>query len=262
MLQALINSKELLLIFAGIIVILAVVFEVSFQIGRFNRTKVDAANKAEVSTIQITILGILGLLLAFTFSMAATRFDLRQQFVVEEVNAISTTYLRAQLLPEPQKDAIQNLLRQYVDTRIEAVYGGKLRESLAKSEVILGHLWSQTVSIDQKKIAPVILALFVNSLNSVIDLNTSRVSALEIRVPALILLLLLACGGMATVVTGYGCGLRNRRNIIPVSMILLLLAIVLIMIIDLNQPKAGFIRVRQQSMINLQQDLKVNPLIK
>ena len=256
MLQALFDSKELWLIFVGIIVILAVVFEVSFQIGRFNRTKVDAINKAEVSTIQIAILGILGLLLAFTFSMATTRFDLRQQFVVEEANAISTTYLRAQLLPEPQKAAIQNLLRQYVDTRIEAVYGGKLRASLAHSEVILGHLWSQTVSIDQKKVTPVIMVLFVNSLNNVIDLHTSRVAAYEIRVPYLILLLLLSCGIMATVVTGYGCGLRNRRNLIPVSMILLLLAIVLLMIVDLNQPKYGFIRVSQQSMINLQQNLK------
>ncbi len=260
MLHALMNSKDLWLVFVGIIVILAITFEISYKIGRYNRPKVDAVNRAEVSTIQIAILGILGLLLAFTFSMATTRFDLRQQFVVEEANAISTTYLRAELLPEPQKTAIQNLLRQYVDTRIEAVYGGKLRASLAQSEVILNHLWSQTVSIDQKKITPVIMALFINSLNSVIDLHTTRVAAYEIRVPYLILLLLLSCGVMATVVTGYGCGLRNRRNIIPVSMILLLLAIVLLMIVDLDQPKYGFIRVSQQSMITLQQNLKENHL--
>ncbi len=104
--------------------------------------------------------------------------------LLSEANAIGTTYLRAAMLPEPMRTDTRNLLREYVDVRLEAVQPGKLEQSLSRSEELHERLWSEAVAAAEKDRSP-ITGLFIQSLNEVIDLHAKRVMAgLGSRIPA------------------------------------------------------------------------------
>ncbi|MCF6159595.1 MAG: hypothetical protein E3K32_13730 [wastewater metagenome] len=89
-----------------------------------------------------------------------------------------------------------------------------------------------------------------------IDFHDKRMAAFENRVPKMVLILLFTCGTITVLVTGYGCGLGNRRNFVPAAMMSIILVMVILVIMDLDRPEQGFIRVDQQSLIRLQQSLK------
>jgi hypothetical protein len=251
---------DLWLIFVCTVAFFLLAFEGGFRFGRLIRTRIDETAKSWISTIDAAILGILALLLGFTFSMSLSRFDLRKQLVIEEANAIGTTYLRAQLLPEPYMTEISDLLRQYVDVRLEGTKPGKLHYAIVKSEQLHNQLWLRAVDISKKVSSPIIVLLFLNSLNEMIDLHDERMSAFENRVPKMVLILLFICGTITVLVTGYGCGLGNRRNFVPAAMMSIILAMVILVIMDLDRPERGFIRVSQQSLTRLQQSLNPGPI--
>lgn len=256
----LLYSIDLWMIFICMITFFFLAFEGGFRCGRVLRTTVDETAKTWISTIDAAILGILALLLGFTFSMSLSRFDLRKQLVIEEANAIGTTYLRAQLLPEPYMTEISDLLRQYIDVRLEGTKPEKFHDAIVKSEQLHNQLWLRAVDISKKVSSPVMVALFLNSLNEMIDLHDKRLSAFENRIPQMVLLLLFVCGTMTVLVTGYGCGLGNRRNLVPAAMMSIILTMVILVIMDLDLPQRGFIRISQQSMIRLQQSLNPGPV--
>jgi hypothetical protein len=122
------------LIFIITSVIFFVATEVGFRVGRIRRSSVDETTKSQITTFQGAILGLIGLLLAFITSMALSRFEERKQMVVEESNAIGTAYLRAQLLPEPEKTEISRLLQQYIDVRLEGARTGNVQDTITQSE--------------------------------------------------------------------------------------------------------------------------------
>ncbi|MCF6153644.1 MAG: hypothetical protein E3K36_00005 [Candidatus Brocadia sp.] len=187
--------------------------------------------------------------------MSLSRYDLRKQLVLEEANAIGTTYLRAQLLPEPHRTEISGLLRQYIDARIEGIQPGKFHDAIVKSERLHNQLWLRAVDISKKVSSPMIVSLFLNSLNEMIDLHAKRLDAFENCVPQIVLLLLFICGAMTILVTGYGCGLGNQRNFVPAAMMSVVLVVIILVIMDFDRPREGFIKVSQHSMIRLQQSL-------
>jgi hypothetical protein len=113
-----------------------------------------------VGAIIAAILGLLAFLLAFTFGMAASRFDTRRELVLDEANAIGTTYLRAALLPEPHRTEIRSLLRDYVDLRLQAAQPEMTVPALAGSEELQGRLWAQAVIVGEKNPTP-ITGLFI-----------------------------------------------------------------------------------------------------
>ena len=98
--------------------------EPGFRLGRRKRPAVDEDARSQIITIQGAMLGLLALLLGFTFSMAMSRFEVRKQQILDESNAIGTTYLRAQLMPEPQRKEVSDLLRQYVEVRLQFYRAG------------------------------------------------------------------------------------------------------------------------------------------
>lgn len=124
-----------------------------------------------------SILGLLAFLLAFTFGLAAARFEARRQTVLEEANAIGTTYLRARLLPDPERTESAKLLREYVDVRLpdsrQKNTSQAITQAITRSEELQEQLWSQAIAAAEKK-PTVVTGLFVQSLNEVIDLHAKR----------------------------------------------------------------------------------------
>jgi hypothetical protein len=200
---------------------------------------------------------LLAFMLAFTFGLAGSRFEARRQVLLSEVNAIGTTYLRAAMLPEPMRTESRNLLREYVDARLEAVQQpDKLEQALSKSEELHNKLWSVAVAATEKDRSP-ITGLFVQSLNEVIDLHATRIMAgLRSRVPGVIWMVLYLLAILSMVMMGYQSGLANSRRSIAAIAVIIGFASVLFLIADLDRPAQGTLHVSQQAMIDLRESMK------
>jgi uncharacterized membrane protein SirB2 len=255
----LLYGKSELAIFLGFLFSLILAGEGGYWLGRRKRHSFEEATKPQFSTIQGSVLGLLALLLAFTFGMAQSRFEFRQREVLEESNAIGTAYLRTRLLPELYRTDAANLLRQYVDARLEfyeaRMDSTKLSAAIGTSEQVQRKLWSQAIAASAQDPRSVSIALYLQSLNEVIDVHSKRVAAFRNRVPEIVLVLLLAVGILAMAVTGYGWAQGNRPHRLLTGILSILIALVVLVIMDLDRPRRGLIRVSQQSMIDLRDSL-------
>lgn len=205
---------------------------------------------------------MLALLITFSFSMASSRFDARRVLLLEEVNAIGTTYLRAQLLPEPHRTEVAGLLREYVDVRLDFYAAGidreKLRQVYDRTAQLHNRLWDHAVAVAEQDQRAVTTGLFIETLNHVIDLHTKRWAAMMSRVPLPISMMLVFVAMAAVGFMGYSAGMAGRRNLIVTTTMSFLVAIVITVIVDLNRPRQGFIGYSQQSMIDLRDSMDKN----
>lgn len=253
------NQSEILTLLV-LIALLLTAGETGYRIGRRAQSNINEATKSHISVIQGTIVGLLSLLLSFTLAMAVSRFDTRKQLVVEEANAIGTAFLRARLLPEPSRAEVADLLRLYVDTRIETTQPGQDERSTKalheRAAQLQQQLWALGVDAAGKDERAVTTGLFVQALNDVIDVKEKRTIALSNHVPESVLLLLLVGAVLAASTVGYACGLGKSRRTVVQWALSLLIALVIFVIIDLDRPRLGLIRISQKSMIDLKDSMQ------
>jgi hypothetical protein len=250
---------DLGILFAVLLVSLLVAAEIGFLLGRRARSDIDEQTRSQMTTIQAAVLGMLALLMGFTFSMSTQRYEIRKQLVLEESNAIGTTFLRAQLLPEAQRRDASELLRRYVDIRLEFYRAGidpvLLRQASDKTERTHRDLWSHAMAVGEKDPRAVTAGLFIQSLNEMIDLHAKRMAALENHVPEVVFILLYLVSIIALGMLGYGCGLGGRRSLLMAMTTAFLIAFVILIIMDLDRPRRGLVQVSQQRLIELQESL-------
>jgi len=200
------------------------------------------------------MLGLLALIIGFTFAMALTRFEARRDAIVKEANAIGTTALRARLLPAPISTESLKLLKDYMQIRLDVIASGSsLIESngaIDRSNAIQEALWQQAKAMVAKDNGMVPTGLFIQALNEMIDDQATRLAALRNRVPNVVLL---GLSGIAVIVAGfagYVSGFDTKRTRPPVYIMGLLVASVIFLILDLDRPSSGFIRNDQRPMID------------
>ncbi len=234
--------------------------EFGFQAGRFVQTRTDSEVKSLTGSIQASILGLLALLLGFTFSMSMQRFDNRSMALIAETNAIGTALLRAELLPEQYRSQVDELFRNYLELRVSI---GKIdltrsSERAAFNEQVVAvqnQLWTLAVAATNDDPRAVTTGTFVKSLNDLIDSQGKRNALLQLHVPEIVLLLLflvfISSGGML----GYSAGLSGKRILAPIILVSLLITLIVFIIIDLDRPKRGLIQVNQQFMVDLRDSM-------
>jgi hypothetical protein len=209
--------------------------------------------KEPFGILQGALLGLVGLLLAFGLSLAVSRYEARRANVVSEANAIGTTYLRAQTLPEPIRSRSLDLLVRYTRSAIrlsDHVPGSaEAADAAAAEERIQRQLWS--LAGDALELAPTASAprLYVETLNEMIDEETVRVAALSNRVPTAVLVLevlgsALALGLLAAYLAIAG------RGVLAVTLASALVAFLLLVTADLDRPTRGMIRVPDTVLAN------------
>lgn len=212
-----------------------------------------------VGTMVGASLAFLGFLLAFIVGIAVNIFNERRAIVVDEANAIGTTYLRAEYLDEPFSTEARQLLSEYVDVRLAALDQNKLVASINRSEEIHQELWSQVVILAKADPTPT-TALYISSLNEVIDIHSERFNiSLEVRVPPAILLGLYVVSMLSMILIGLQDSYSTKRNIIAPIMMVLILSLVFVLITDLERSHQGLMQVSQQPLIVLQQQLQIKP---
>ena len=222
------------------------------RLGRWRRERGKA--KLEVSAAMAgATMGLLAFMLAFTFNAAAGRYEARKSLVIEEANAIETTWLRAGFLPEPSRTAMRGLLRNYVTVRVNVPTGQvSLADGLRESGALQDSMWALAVENGQRQPGSVALGLFVQSLNEVIDLHLKRVTVgIRARVPGTIWVTLYVLMAIGMFMIGAQIGQSETRQAGTEMALAVSFSLVLFMIADLDRPQQGLIRISQQAMIEL-----------
>jgi hypothetical protein len=241
----------------GILLLLAlamlVAYEVGFRLGRWRQRRTpDETESGPTGVLVGSLLGLMAFLLAIATGLAADRFDARRGLVLQEANAIETAYLRAGYLPPPQGDQVRELLREYAPLRIATSDPALLQAHLTRSGEIHAELWAITEEIAGTTEQTDLLGLYVDVVNEVIELSAARITAgIYARVPESIVLLLLAGSVLALGMVGYANGLSEKRGLVSALAVIVALSVVTTLVVDLDRPRDGLLRVSQQPIIDV-----------
>ena len=196
----------------------------------------------ELSSLENSMLGLLGLLLAFTFGMGLEKFNERRRVIIEEANAIGTAILRADLYPDSIRTVLRKDFQQYVEARIDyydaVVDNEKIKKAQEKTEYYSSRIWKLVTNLSQDLDNRVRTQQMVPAMNNVIDLVTTREESRLAKVPPLILLVLLLMIVVGSFLVGYDPKDKNRILIISFAFIS---SLTLYLILELDHPRRGLI---------------------
>jgi len=254
--SALLDAIPLPILSIAVSALLWLAMEGGYRLGKWRRSLISDEKEQPVGAMVASILGLVALVLGFTFSLAASRFDARRMAVLKEANAIGTAELRSRLLPEPERAEIGRLLRDYVAVRIEGVQAGKTEQALARSAELHEQLWAQAASAAQKDTRSIVTGIFIQSLNDMIDLHAERVLVgMRSRIPLVIWIGLYGLAMLGMLAVGYQAALTGTRRSPAMLALVVAFSVVLLLIADLDRGQEGLLQVGQQAMIDLQQSL-------
>lgn len=238
-------------------VIVLLAFEGGVLLGKKHRFVYEGEDRSPIGSIVAATLGLLAFLLAFTFGIAASKFDERRGLIINEANAIGTTYLRAGYLADPYQTQMRNLLKEYVSAHLDVSKPGMLTQGLKKAEELQDQMWLQAVAVAERNQNSVVVGLFIQSLNDLIDLYAKRVNVgLRFRIPITIWGLLYSVAILAVGSLGYQFGLTHTRYWGITLFLILTFSCVILLIADLDRTQEGFIRLSQRPLIDLMDKFK------
>ena len=261
---SLLYHEPLLVITLVLLALLTLADEAGYRLGARERRPPSDAVRAQVGTIQGALLALFALILGFTFSMAVARYDLRKQAVVREANAIGTAFLRVGLLPAGDRERATDLFRRYVNVRVNATTRSttdtpeqlKLEAEAGRLQTSLWDLATAAAEADARSVPA---GLFVQGLNDMIDSMGEQDAARYNTVPETVILLLFGFAVLAIGVVGFGNGLVGSRSLGATGVLVTLIVMVIILIMDLDRPGRGLIRVSQVSLHKLEQTVGARP---
>lgn len=246
---------DLLPLWAFVALTLALVYtavECGVRLGRYRRQVSEAEKEATIGPIVGATMGLLAFMLAFTFGLAASRFDARRKVLVDEANAVGTAYLRAGFLEAARRDDARAMLRRYVDGRLAILETGDFERLRTESAEIHAGLWRQVEAAAAGDPRSVPIGLFTSAVNDVIDIHSTRwLVAVQGRIPTVLWFTLYLSAGCSMFVLGYHVGLSNSRRSLSVAALAVAFTSVLLLIADLDRPREGVIQVNQQAFLDL-----------
>ena len=235
-------------------VMLVLVFaEIGYRLGLWLQRRDPDLGKAPVSgTVVGGMLGLMAFLLAFTIGIVINQHNGRKAMVVTEANAVGTAYLRAGFLSEADQTSSRDLLRDYVEVRLAAAADPALLEAVVtRSEEIHGELWTIVEDNVRQGQDSDIMALFVESVNEVIDVHSLRLAAVDLRLPRMLGLVLYAATILSFLLVGVANSGDKKRDFLAIVFFALAYVAVLMIVVDLDRPQQGLLTVSQTAMSDL-----------
>jgi hypothetical protein len=239
-----------------------VCLEFGLRIGRRRMAEDPEGAQRGLGAVDGAIFGLLGLMIAFTFSGAASRFDARRHLYREEANEIGTAWLRLDLLPAAPQAELRDLFRQYLDSRIEAYTLlpdiAAFRAGLARSAKLQNEIWSKAVVAVRETGSPATQQLILTALNDMIDITTTRTEAMKLHPPMVIFVMLGVLALVASLLAGYGLAGSKGRSWIHILGFIVVMTMTVYVIMDMEFPRFGFINVKSadQVLIDLRAGMK------
>lgn len=261
-----IGSRELLydiptaLITLGLLAAMLAIMALGFLVGYRRRNKESEETRSQTTAVQGSMLGLLALLLGFTFSLGLSRHDTRATAVVAEANAIGTAWLRVDLLPEELRAQAKTDLRRYLRLRVEAGQvtadqTQKRKRLVENAGKAFNDLWEVAAAHAESSRSPAAVA-YLSALNDMIDALGERDAAIERHVPEVVLIMLFATFLLSGAMLGFSSGIAGTAPAPPVYLMVVLIVVLVFMIVDLDRPRRGLIEVDQSSMSALFESIR------
>jgi len=250
------NTSEIVVIVVVLFVGMLAFLEIGLRLGK----RADGAGKA-FSPLSGAVFALMGLLLAFTFSGAATRFEAKRHLIVEETNAIGTAYLRIDLLPVARQEQMRNSFRQYLDARLAFYRKFSYREGakaeMERTEALQRDIWAQAILGCKEVGVNPTNTLVLSSLNAMIDIAATREAALQMHPPRAVLALLGVLPLICSLLAGYDAAGKGR-SLVHMLGFALILTIAIYIVLDFEYPRAGLLihlDSADQALVNLRQSI-------
>ena len=245
---------------AGVLVFSFGAHEVGYRIGRARQAEIPEPVRNVGTALKASIIGLVALLLGFSFSMTSSRFNQRQRLVLDEANAIGTCYLRAGLLAEPARNRIRAALQNYTDLRLEyferGLDPGEYQRTTKAMDAAMVDLWSAVEDGVKADHELAHTSQIVPAANEVIDLSATRAWASHNQMPASVLFLLAVCMIFSSGLVGHSSGQVGRRHSGLWITLVVLVMLVLFVMLDFDRPRRGLIQVNHAPLIELRESLK------
>ena len=232
------------LLAVGIFAAMLALQELGRRLGLRRAPREAEAARAGAGVVDGAVFALLGLLIAFTFSGAASRFEDRRKLVVEEANAIGTAYLRVDVLPAAVQPEMREAFRRYLDARL-ATYRAlpdmdAVKRNHARATALQQEIWSKAVAASAGTQASV---LVLPALNQMIDITTTRTMAAQMHPPTVIYVLLVGLALLGALLAGDATAQAKQRDWVHMATFAFAIAGAVWVILDLEYPRLGFIRV-------------------
>ncbi|MDU8887164.1 hypothetical protein RXV94_13415 [Yeosuana sp. MJ-SS3] len=245
-------------IYLGIVLIIILSVRGGIAFARWRKKHIEKEDDSSINTIVGATLGLLAFMLAFTFNLSSNRFDARKQFLLEEVNSIETSWLRAGLIEQPFSDQLQKMLVEYTEVRIWLLDNpSNVQEAIRKSEDLQNTIWLLLTTMTKNNIGDSrINALLIDSVNNMFDYQSRRIAKAFIdRIPNLIWIALFALIIIAMFEVGYLLGKSEKSNWVMVLALSMAFSAIIIIIVDLDSSK-GNITVNNQALFDMYDRIK------
>ena len=234
-----------------------VAFELAYRGGRRWHSDTHDAGREVYVALKVALLGLLALLLAFAFGMAADRYTERQRLVTEEANILHRVFLYGSLLPSPARAQFQKSFGQLVDARL-AFFDARqnlvaVEETIERTEKLHGELWS--LVRDEAQRDPPLKGVdgMIGALNDEWTVHRRRVHAFEDRVPDGVLFLLFGGTILSLATVGFAGGIANHRMMVGKWLLVILIGATIFVVVELDRPRRGIFRISQEPIIHLKQ---------
>ena len=224
----------------------------SLELGRRVGRKAFAADErrtrsAGLGAVETVSFGLLGLLLALTFSGAAARLDTRRAQIVDEANAIGTAWLRLDILPAGAQPGVRDAMRRYTDSRI-AMYRAfsasgfeAAQAEYARSTALQNEVWRRAVAALRD--LPPATVVVLPALNEMFDIAATRLAATEMHPPAIVYVVLALLSLVCAFLVGYQMGATDAPSRAHIIVLAFILSLTFYVILDFEYPRLGFIRI-------------------
>lgn len=251
-------SRSPVLLVGGVLIValtLAAIAGAVFRDAEDKRSPGPSHSETQEGYIVAAVLGLMALLLGFTFSLAVDRYEIRRQLVLDDANAIGAAYLQTQLLGEPHRSRISNILVLYVDNVIvlAKTKPGRTAPLLARDDELITELWQATAAAFDSIRGLDFSGSYVASINHLIDMDGARREARESHVPNEVFAVLFVYFIVTAAVIGYVVTCTGGR--IAAGCLLLLMLMSLLIILDIDRPTQGGVREPQTPMVDLQKSM-------
>lgn len=240
----------------GLFVGMLIFCEIGRRIGKAKLARGPGGLAKGIGAAEGVVFGLLGLLIAFTFSGAASRFEDRRHLISEEANAIGTAYLRLDLLAAKDQPELRQLFRRYVEVRSTAYQSmedeTKTQANLSEGNTLQANIWSKALAASRNPEAALQAPmLLLPALNDMIDITTTRATATQNHPPIIVYGLLVALGLIGALLVGYSMSENKGRSWLHVMAFSAIMSLTVYVIIDLEYPRMGLIRIDSADQVLL-----------
>ena len=243
-------------LFVGMILVLTL----GRRVGVRQRERMMEGGAAGIGAVEAAIFALLGLMIAFTFQGAASRLDMRRMLIVEEANNIGTAWLRIDVLPAAAQPGMRDLFRQYLDSRLETYRKipdmAAVKKELDHSAQLQGEIWKVAVA-SLNSGAPIAVNL-MPALNQMFDIVTTRTMSAQMHPPLVLFVMLAFLAFAAAFLAGHGMSGSKVYSWVHAIGFAATLAITVFVIVDMEYPRIGLIRVDSMDQVLIDLRLGMN----